>query len=109
MLKQTIQRTNVTIDDRRSVIVLARGRKPADVAKVPHEAFLRQQLKARMGYGTKDSAPDSIKQAAKEMAASLLREAKVAADAAAAKAKEASTEAPKGWNKVEGGTEHMAA
>ncbi len=82
---KSAQRTNVTIDDRRTVIVLSKARKPGDVAKVPHEAFLRQTLKTRMGFGPKEPAPDSIKQAAKDMAASILRDAKAAAEAQAAK------------------------
>jgi len=109
MQKQVIQRATVTVDDRRAVIVMARARKPNDVAKVPHEAFLRQQLKARMGYGTKDPAPQSIKDAAKQMAEAILKEAKAAAEKAAAKQKiTEGAPAPKGWGMVEAGVEHMA-
>ena len=71
MLKITVKREKVTIDDRRAVIVLARSRKPADIAKVPQEAFLRQQLKARMGIAKDEPASESIKEAAKQMAAAL--------------------------------------
>ncbi len=71
MLKITVKREKVTVDDRRAVIVLARGRKPADIAKVPQEAFIRQQLKARLGIAKDEPATESIKEAAKQMAAAL--------------------------------------
>jgi len=67
----TVKREKVTVDDRRAVIVLARGRKPADIAKVSQEAFIRQQLKARLGIAKEQPASDSIKEAAKQMAAAL--------------------------------------
>lgn len=78
-MQTTNKRTNVNVDDRRKVIVMARGRKPADIAKVKHEDFIRQELKKALGWGPKDSAPDSIKQTAKEMAQVIMREAKEAA------------------------------
>ncbi len=43
-------RANVTVEDRRAVYVMAMGRKPADVAKVPHEQFLRNALKDRLNW-----------------------------------------------------------
>jgi len=43
-------RANVTVEDRRAVYVMAMGRKPADVAKVPHEQFLRNALKDRLSW-----------------------------------------------------------
>jgi hypothetical protein len=84
---QTIstKRTIVDVDTRRKVFVLARARKPQEQAKVPNEAFIRQQLKACMGYGPKDSAPDSIKAEAENMAARILSAARAAAEAQAAK------------------------
>jgi hypothetical protein len=87
MQTSNTKRTVVTVDDRRAVIVLARAkaRTPNEILKVPHEAFLRQALKARMGYTPKDSAPDSIKDAAKQMAASILADAKAAVEAFKAK------------------------
>lgn len=51
--------------------MLARGRKPNEVARVPHEAFIRRTLKERMGYAHDEPAPDTIKVAAKQMAALL--------------------------------------
>lgn len=71
MLKQTVKRTVVDVDTRRTVLMLAKGRKPSDVVRVPHEAFIRRELKTRMGYGGTDPAPDSVKLAAKQMAAPL--------------------------------------
>lgn len=105
------KRTTVTVDERRKVFVLAKSRNAKDRAKLPDEAFIRQQLKSSMGYGPKDSAPDSIKSVAKEMAQKILAEAKAAADAAKAKEKASTSEeakAPKGWDKVEGGVEVTA-
>lgn len=75
-MNKTAKRITVDVDTRRNIIVLARARKPAEVAKVPQEAFIRRTLKARMGWGQKESAPESIKLAAKQMAASLILEEK---------------------------------
>lgn len=97
MKAQVTKRANVTVDDRRRVIVLARARKPAEQAKVNQETFVRQQLKAMLGWGPKDPAPQSIKDAAKEMAGVLFKEAMEKAKAAQP------TPAPKGWDKVEAG------
>lgn len=83
MLKIKTTRTNVTIDDRRAVIVLARGRSNADIVRVPQEDFIRRSLKARLGIAFDQPSPDSLKSAAKELAASL------AADKARAEAQEA--------------------
>lgn len=80
-----VKRPNVTIDDRRAVIVMARGRKPQDVAKVPHEAFIRNLLKNKLGWDRKEPASDSIKAAAKHLAESIIREEKEACDKADAK------------------------
>lgn len=74
MLKIKQTRTNVTIDDRRAVIVLARSRKPGDIVRVPQEAFIRRSLKERLGIAFDQPSPDSLKSAAKEMAASLAAE-----------------------------------
>jgi hypothetical protein len=82
MLKQAqVQRTVVDVDTRRAVVVLANSRKPRDVAEVNHETFVRNQLKDRMGWPRRDPAPESIKKAAKEIAAILNKR-----DADAAKA-----------------------
>jgi len=86
MKAATLKRSNVTVDDRRAMIVLARARKPADVLKVNQETFLRQTLKTKMGWAPKEPAPQSIKDAAREMAQSILRDAKAAALKQAAKA-----------------------
>jgi hypothetical protein len=41
MFKQAAaKRSNVTVDDRRAVIVIAQARKPKEVAEVPHEQFI---------------------------------------------------------------------
>jgi len=85
MQTQTTQkRTNVDIDTRRAVFVIARARKPEAVAEVNHETFIRNALKDRMGWPRREQAPESIKVAAKQMAATL-----VARDAEIKKAKEA--------------------
>ena len=74
--QQTAQkRENVTVDDRRAVIVQARGRKPADVAVVPNEAFIRNALKDRMGWPRREPAPKVVLDAAKHMALALKTEA----------------------------------
>ena len=78
MLKLQSQRTVVTVDDRRAVLVAVKSRKPKDVAAVPNEAFIRNMLKDRMGWARKEPAPATILAVAKEMAAAV----KAAADAA---------------------------
>jgi hypothetical protein len=98
MQQQTIKRTTVDIDTRRTVAVLARSRKPQDVAREGHESFIRNALKDRMGWPKREHAPESIKQAAKEMAAYLVkRDAEIAAlkakNKAEADAKKAKEEA----------------
>ena len=72
MLKATlVQRSNVTIDDRRAVFVAARARKPRDIAAVPNEVFIRNMLKDRMGWPRREPAPEALKAAAREIAKSL--------------------------------------
>ena len=66
------KRTVVDVDTRRAVVVAARSRKPKEVAEVNHETFIRNALKDRMGWPRRDPASDAIKQAAKQMAASLI-------------------------------------
>lgn len=85
MLKQITRRENVTVDDRRAVIVIANARKPRDVAEVGHEQFIRRALKTRLGWPQREPAPESVKKAAREMAAHLVLRDKVAADQQAAK------------------------
>ncbi len=75
----TAQRSNVTVDDRRAVFVAAKGRKPRDVVAVPNEAFIRHLLKDRMGWGHREPAPEALKAAAREIAASLKPKVAVAA------------------------------
>jgi hypothetical protein len=81
-MNKTMKRTTVDVDTRRAVLMMARGRKPNEVARVPHEAFIRRTLKERMGYTHDEPASDAIKLAAKQMAAPL-----EAADKAKAEAK----------------------
>jgi len=92
MQKVQTQRTTVDIDTRRAVSMEARGRKPRDVAEMGHEQFIRNALKDRLGWPRRDPAPESIKVAAKEMAAFLVKRD---ADIAAAKAATAKAEAEK--------------
>jgi len=80
-MQTTTKRTTVDIDTRRTIVMTARARKPADVAKVPHEAFVRQTLKARMGWAKNEPAPDHIKAVAREIAAQLEAGGKAVADA----------------------------
>jgi hypothetical protein len=63
------KRTTVDIDTRRNVFMIAKARKPGDIAKVPHETFIRNELKDRLGWPRRESAPDAIKAVAREMAA----------------------------------------
>lgn len=67
MLK-TQARTVVDVDTRRKVFMQAKARKPADVAKVPHEAFIRNLLKDCLGWKRSEPAPEGIKTVAKQMA-----------------------------------------
>ena len=75
----TAQRSNVTVDDRRAVFVAAKGRKPRDMVAVPNEAVIRHLLKDRMGWGHREPAPEALKAAAREIAASLKPKVAVAA------------------------------
>jgi hypothetical protein len=89
MLKITNTRTNVTIDDRRAVIVIARNRKAKDITNVSQEVFIRRALKERLGVAFNQPAPDSIKVAAREMAFALdhaLLQAEIKAKATQAEA-----------------------
>ena len=77
------KRTTVDIDTRRVVVMVARGRKPQEVAEVNHETFIRNALKDKLGWPRRDPAPESIKVAAKEMASFLVQRDKDVADAKA--------------------------
>lgn len=70
-MQTTQMRSNVTIDDRRAVMPVAAARKAKDVAAVPHEAFIRNALKDRLGWPRRDPAPQAVLDAAKQMAAFL--------------------------------------
>ena len=84
--KQVAQRSNVTVDDRRVVLVAAKSRKGSEVAKVPHEVFIRQELKARLGWPQREPAPKALLDAAKQMAAALTPKHDAAEDGRRAKA-----------------------
>jgi murein L,D-transpeptidase YcbB/YkuD len=72
MFKQAqVKRSNVTVDDRRAVLVIAQARKPKEVAEVSHENFIRNALKDRLGWPRREQAPDAVKDAAKHMAGAL--------------------------------------
>lgn len=83
LIQAPFKRHTVDIDTRRTVVVLARARKPFEVAEVNHETFIRNALKDKMGWPRRDPGPESIKVAAKEMAAFLVARDKAAADAKA--------------------------
>ena len=92
MLKQVqVKRENVTVDDRRAVLVIAAARKPKDVNEVPHEAFIRNALKDRLNWPRREPAPQVLKEAAKHMAAGLVKRDKErwAAEAKAKQEREA--------------------
>lgn len=87
--QSTARRSTVDVDTRRSVFMLAAGRKPRDVAEENHENFVRRALKDKLGWPRRAPAPQAIKDAAKAMAAQLLaRDKERAAAALAKKAKE---------------------
>lgn len=87
-----IRRSTVDVDTRRNIVVIARARKPKEVAEVSHEQFIRNALKDKMGWPRREPAPESIKAAAREMAAFLVARDK---EVAAAKAKAADEQAAK--------------
>lgn len=86
MLK-TQARTVVDVDTRRKVFMQAKARKPADVAKVQHEAFIRNLLKDCLGWKRSEPSPESIKTVAKQMAEQFKAEER-ARSAAVRKARE---------------------
>ena len=84
MFKQAAQkRSNVTVDDRRAVMPLARAFKPT--LKMTREQFIRNELKSRLNWPARDPAPESVKIATKQIAAFLSAEEKAKRDAAAKK------------------------
>ncbi len=93
MQTKTQQRSNVTVDDRRAVMPLARAFKPT--LKLNREQFIRNALKARLNWPEREPAPESVMAAVKQMAGFLSSQekaARIAADlkrlaAAAAEAK----------------------
>ena len=87
MFQTTTKRTNVTVDDRRAVFVAGISRNKNEMIAIPHETFARNMLKDRLGWPHRDPAPDSVKQAAKELAVSLSAAVKQKLDAAEAKRK----------------------
>lgn len=75
----TTRRSNITVDDRRMVLVMAKGRKPGDVRLQTNEAFIRNALKDRLGWPRKEPASPELLAVSKEMAKAI--EPKVAATA----------------------------
>lgn len=71
MQKQTTQRSNVTVDDRRALFVIASHRPAKEVAKEPHEQFIRNALKDRLGWPRREPAPQAVLDAARQMGAQL--------------------------------------
>lgn len=73
---QTTQakRSNVTVDDRRAVMPLARAFKPT--MKETREQFIRNSLKARLNWPARDPAPKSVMDAVKQMSSFLSGEEK---------------------------------
>jgi len=96
MIKLQTRRTVVDIDTRRRIVMTARARKPQEVANVSHEQFVRHLLKDTMGWPRREPAPESIKVAAKEIAAVLVkRDIDAAIARQAAKEAEAAAKAKK--------------
>jgi hypothetical protein len=88
------RRTTVDIDTRRNIVVIARSRKPKEVAEVSHEQFIRNALKDKMGWPRREPAPESIKAAAREMASFLVaRDKEIAAAQAKARDEQAAKDA----------------
>lgn len=83
--QSTARRSTVDVDTRRSVFMLAAGRKPRDVAEENHENFVRRALKDKLGWPRREPAPQAIKDAAKAIAAQLLGRDKQRAEAEAAR------------------------
>ena len=109
MLKQAPQkRTVVTVDDRRAVLVIASARKPKDVAEVPHEAFIRNALKDRLGWPRREPAPQQLKESAKHLAEGLVKRDRERW-AAEAKAEREKVEAKEAATQVEADPEYAAA
>lgn len=77
------KRSNVTVDDRRAVMPLARAFKPTQ--KENREQFIRNALKARLGWPVREPAPQSVLDATKQMASFLSQEEKAARALAEAK------------------------
>lgn len=80
------KRATVTVEDRRTVLVLSRSRKPAEVARVPHAVFIRQALKAQLGWPKNENAPRAVLQVAEQLAAALAPKHDAAEDGRRAKA-----------------------
>ena len=84
-MQTTARRTIVDIDTRRRVFMIAKARKPADTAKVPHEAFIRNALKDALGWPRREPAPEQLKLVARQMAAQFVAADKARWDEQAAK------------------------
>lgn len=79
MATATTQKTVVCADTRRAVFMIAKNRKASDVLKEKHEDFIRRTLKERMGWPRREPAPQSIKDAAKQMATILIEQERATA------------------------------
>jgi hypothetical protein len=67
----TTRRSNITVDDRRMVLVMAKGRKPSDIRLQSNEAFIRNALKDRLGWPHKEPASPELLAASKQMAKAI--------------------------------------
>lgn len=85
-VKQAIARRSVVqVEDRRAVLLVAKVRPLRDVAQVPHEQFIRNALKDKMGWPRREPASESIKAAARELAMQLVARDKATGDRMAAR------------------------
>lgn len=83
--KPKVRRTTVTVEDSRAVMLLAKARKPKDIAVVKQEDFIRRELKSRLGWPQAEPASQALKDAARKIADNLKQQAKEAEAAKAAK------------------------
>ncbi len=82
-MQASSKRSNVTVDDRRAVLPLARAFKPS--FKENREQFIRNTLKARLNWPAREPAPQSVLDATKQLATFLAAEEKATREANEAK------------------------
>lgn len=66
-----VKRSTVTVEDRRAVLLAAKGRTNNQKLGVTDEQFIRNQLKDRMGWPHREPSPPTILSATREIVAVL--------------------------------------